>query len=211
MTPAWVQAIGSIIAILVAVAVPAWQRNSARKDARTERLAQEKAHVRRLVMALRAEIAPSVETANMIEVAIRGALAALADARTQGIPIRQTGEIRAGSMALTDAVVYRQMAAEIGRLPEALVGSVVALYAKARDLEKVAESGSSAISAYESVKDLFVRFRMAAGLALKNLEKFEASGFDQNATIRLLPAEIEAVAKESGYPLADVLRARGLA
>jgi hypothetical protein len=37
---AWVQAIGSVLAILVAVAIPAWQRYTARADRRKEQLLQ---------------------------------------------------------------------------------------------------------------------------------------------------------------------------
>jgi hypothetical protein len=37
---AWVQAVGSVLAILVAVAIPAWQRHTARSDRQKEQLLQ---------------------------------------------------------------------------------------------------------------------------------------------------------------------------
>jgi len=50
--PAWVQAIGSVIAIGVAVAIPAWQHRTARRDAKNEQFLQ----ARSLVFGVSAEL-----------------------------------------------------------------------------------------------------------------------------------------------------------
>jgi hypothetical protein len=85
--PAWVQAIGSVAAILVAVAVPAWQRLSALRDAKIEKDRQEKELLRRLVTGLRAEVNAAMETAKRQQLAAEGALADLARARQAGVTI----------------------------------------------------------------------------------------------------------------------------
>jgi hypothetical protein len=53
---AWVQAVGLIIAIGIAVWLPWWQRRRALRDALSDRARQEKEHLRRLAAGLRAEV-----------------------------------------------------------------------------------------------------------------------------------------------------------
>ena len=50
--PAWVQAVGSVLAICVAVAIPAWQHRSARRDTKKEQFLQ----ARSLIFGVSAEL-----------------------------------------------------------------------------------------------------------------------------------------------------------
>jgi len=54
--PAWVQAVGSIVAIFVAVLIPWRQRRNALRDAAADRTREEREHLRSLTAGLREEI-----------------------------------------------------------------------------------------------------------------------------------------------------------
>jgi hypothetical protein len=45
-----------------------------------------------------------------------------------GREVRRSGPIQPGSMVTTDAIIYRQIAAELGQLPPELIKSVVLFY-----------------------------------------------------------------------------------
>jgi hypothetical protein len=62
---AWVQAVGSLVAIGIAIWVPAWQRRTARRDARDERLAKARSLLMLIgadLIALRVEVDAMNET-----------------------------------------------------------------------------------------------------------------------------------------------------
>jgi len=110
---------------------------------------------------------------------------------------------------MTDAIVYRQMAAELGQLPLELIKSVVLFYSMALDLGRMADAASTAQMAYETIQSLAPRFKMNAALLITTLDKFEASGFSMDADIRPKPEEVRELAAKTGYPLEEVLRERG--
>jgi len=109
--PAWVQAVGSILAILVAVFVPWWQRRVMMTDSALAKLLDEKAQLRRLTSALSVEITSALGASSRQESAIRKVLQVLADARATGSPIKEPAPMRPGSVIVTSAVIYRQLAA----------------------------------------------------------------------------------------------------
>ena len=129
---AWTQAIGSILALLIAIWIPAWQRLNAQRDARAERAREERVHLSRLSAGLRAEIEAAVGAANRRKVAVEQTLRALQEARERGTVVQGIGRIQPGSMVVTDATIYRQIAVGLGRLPPEVIKSVVAFYALAR-------------------------------------------------------------------------------
>jgi hypothetical protein len=142
-TPAWVQAVGSVLAIFVAMWVPARQRLNSLRDAQAERTQQEREHRRRLTVGLRAEINAALEAADRQQFAIDRALKRLQEARAIGAEI-EASPIQPGSMVTTDAVVYRQIAAELGQLPPELIRSVVLFYSLALDLGRIADGAPTA-------------------------------------------------------------------
>src|SRR5437899_821905 len=117
MSPAWVQAVGSVIAILVAVFVPWLQRRNALRDGARERALQEKQHLQRLTVGLREEIRAAGGAADRRRSAINQTFEALDQAQLRGAVVEDSGPIQPGSLSLTDAIVYKQIAAELGRLP----------------------------------------------------------------------------------------------
>src|SRR5208337_2925626 len=91
--PAWVQAIGSIIAILVAIALPAWQRWASRRDAKEDQEQREIEYSKRLVVALRAEIEFAVEAAGRQYSVAKDTLAAVNKSQQMGAGVIDRGPL----------------------------------------------------------------------------------------------------------------------
>jgi hypothetical protein len=208
--PAWAQAIFAALAIIGAVGVTTWQRSRALRDAQNARARQDKERLRRLTVGLRAELGAALQAAARQQETVEQTLKQVADAHAQGIPTTGGGPIRPGSMVVTDAIVYRQVAAEIGMLPPEIIKSVVEFYARALELGRLADGAPFALQAYEVLRQLGPRLRMGAALVISTLDKFEASGFDVDADIGVKPEEVRELASKVGYPLEEVMKERGL-
>jgi hypothetical protein len=208
-TPAWVQAVGSVLAILVPVCLFAWQRSKSLRDTAADRARQEREHLDRLTTGLRAEINAVLETANLHQTAVTHGLQVIQQARARGATIKDD-PIHPGSMAVTDAIIYRQIASELGRLPPELITLVVRFYTQALNYGRFADAAPTAEQAYTQLQSLAPRLKMAAALLIKTMEKFEASGFAVDADIKSTPAEIRTIAARAGYPLEEIARERGL-
>jgi hypothetical protein len=113
-------------------------------------------------------------------------------------------------MVVTDAIIYRQIAAEVGRFPPDLIKSVVQFYAGALLMGRIADSTPTAQLAFEATQGLAPRLKMLAALLIKKLDNFEASGFAADAKVDPEPADVRALAAKLGYPLDQILRQRGL-
>lgn len=208
--PAWVQAIGSILAILVAVFVPWAQRRNALRDAAADRLRQEKEHLRRLTAGLREEIRAASDAAKRREDAISHTLATVEQALARGGAVREAGPIQPGSLSLTDASVYKLVSSELGRFPPELIKAIVMFYSGALEIDRVANSAPTAMQAYQNVLPLLPRLRTYAAIVTRTLDKFESTGFSADADIRPSPDDIRQFAKAAGYPLDEVAKARGI-
>jgi hypothetical protein len=209
-TPAWVQAIGSVLAILVAVWIPARQRVNSIRDAQAERERQEKERRRSLTVGFRAEIDAALEASERQQFTIDRTLKNLEAAKARGAEIKGNNPIHPGSMVTTDAIVYRQVAAELARLPPELIKSIVLFYTLALDLGRLADGAPSAQGAYETLQGLLPRLRMHAALLIATLDKFEAAGFELAADIRPRPDEVKELAAKVGYPLEQIMKERGI-
>jgi len=207
---AWVQAIGSIIAILVAIAIPAWQRWASLRDARTDQCQQAKERAKRMVAALKAEVIAAIAALERQLFATKQTLLKIRAGRQAGAQILNHGPISPGSMIFTDGVIYRQVAAELGRLPADLVSSMVQFYAMALEMTRLAESSSSAETAYEIMQDLIPRALMCGELLRLSMDKFERSDFEFRVDLRPTPDEMSKLAKKVGYPLQELMQERGI-
>ena len=150
-----------------------------------------------------------VDAVNRQKFAAKRALKALHQARERGAMIQGTGPILPGSMVSTDAIVYRQIAAELGRLPSELIKSVVTFYSLALELGRLADSASTAQIAYETILQLAPRLMTHAAILIRTLENFEASDFAVNADVRPKPDEVRTIATQMGYPIDQILSERG--
>ncbi|HEV2303402.1 MAG TPA: hypothetical protein VGR91_17690, partial [Stellaceae bacterium] len=166
-------------------------------------------HLRRLTAGLRAEIEAALEAAARQQSTIEQTITTVNSAVEAGATITHR-PIQPGSLTLTDAIVYRQVAAEIGRFPPDVIRATVQFYASALEVGRLADAAPTALKAFEILKDLAPRLRMSAAMLIKTLEKFEATGFAAHASLRLAPAEVRELAKKVGYLLADVLKERGI-
>jgi hypothetical protein len=113
-------------------------------------------------------------------------------------------------MAVTDAIVYLQIASELGRLPPELIKSVVLFYTLALDIGRIADGAPTAEEAYNYVCSFVPRLKMYATLLITTLHKFERSDFTVDADIRPKPEEVRKLATKVGYPLDQVMRERGI-
>lgn len=209
-TPAWVQAIGSLVAILIAVLVPWFQRRNALRDVATDRARQQKDHLQRLVAGLREEIRAASDTADRRQSAITLTLEQVRQAANRGMTVKEPGPIAPGPLSLTEAVVYRQVAAEMGRLPPELIKSVVAFYAGALEINRVADGAPTAMQAYRNTLELLPRFKTYSAIVIRTLDKFEAADFSTTADIKPTPSEVRKFASDAGYPLDEIAKSRGI-
>jgi hypothetical protein len=113
-------------------------------------------------------------------------------------------------MVVTDAIIYRQIASELGRFPPDIIKSVVQFYALSLELGRIADATPTAQRAYEMIQGSAPRLKMQAALVIKTLDKFEAAGFAVTANIRPTPDEIKELAAHTGYPLDQIASERGL-
>jgi hypothetical protein len=207
--PAWVQAVGSVIIIPVTVWMAAWQRSRSVRDAQVVRARQDTEHLARLATGLKAEISAAIESMEVQQSTIEQTLKLLDAARAKGAVIK-TDPVQSGSVVVTDAIIYRQIAAELGRFPPDLIKSVVQFYAGTLLMGRIADSAPTAQLTLEATQGLAPRLKILAALLIKKLDNFEASGFAADAKIGPKPADVRAIAAKLGYPLDQILRERGL-
>jgi hypothetical protein len=206
--PAWAQAIFAAFAIIGAVWVSAWQRSRSLRDAEKAKVREEKEHLRSLAAGLKEEIGAALDAATRQQSSIERALSQVKIAVEAGATIACT-PIRAGSMVLTDAIIYRQAAAEVGRLPTDLIKLVVRFYTGALEMGRLADGAPTALEAYEVLRGLGPGFRTTAASVIRALDKFEACGFAADADIRLNREEVKELAAKMGYPLEEVMKRYG--
>jgi hypothetical protein len=151
------------------------------------------------VTGLRAKVNAAMETAKHQQSAAEGALAHLAVARKAGVTIANQGPPRAESIVLTDAIIYRQVGSEIGRLPPEVIRRVVMFYALALDTARVAAMGKSFIESTETIRDLMPRARMNGGLLIAVLDKLKKAEFDATAGLKVSAEEARELAGRFGY------------
>jgi len=208
--PAWVQAVGSVIAILVAVFVPWIQRRNVLRDAAIERGRQDKEHLQRLTVGLREEIRAASGAADRRQFAIARTLQEIQGAVRGGATIKETGPVHPGSLSLTDAIVYKEIAGELGRLPPELIKAIVTFYSLALEVGRIADGAPTAMQAYGEILGLLPRLKTHSAILVRTLEKFEQAGFAANSDIRPTPAEVRRFATDAGYPLDEIAKERGI-
>lgn len=208
--PAWVQAVGSVLAILAAVAVPAWQRQTTLRDQKVEKDHQDKSHLQRLVAGLRAEIHAAVAAAKRRQEAAVGTLAQVTQARAAGQTIIERASPRPGSFVTTDAIIYRAVSSELGRLPPELIRRIVSFYALSLETDRIVEMSISYLAACQQICNLMPRARMNGEVLIAVLDNWEAAEFSPHADLRVAPEKAREIADRTGYPLAQVLGEREL-
>jgi hypothetical protein len=200
----WVQAVGSIGAILAA-AVLWWfdQRSVRRKDAE-----REKEFLRRLVAALRAELAMAVETAQINYESCALTLKAWEARAALGLPLDRS-PFPPRAFAFTDATVYRSMASQLGRLRADLVSEVVKFYSLAAQSETNAQMGTTE-GGTRVVYDHAPRLATTGELLNRKLDRFEKADFSLTVDLKPSRDEIIQTARRFHYDIERIARERGV-
>jgi hypothetical protein len=191
----WVEAIGTVGAVVSAIAL--WRVD--REANRQSEIRADREHMRRMVAGLRAEVRAALEAADTRRTATEGIVAPGATVINQPPP-------PIGSLAITSGIVYRQVAAEMGKLPPSMIQHVVSFYERAQELERVAGAGSTAADAFSTVHSLVPRLAMFGAMLISLLDKFEAAGFDPDARLEFSHEELQAMSRRTSYPLDEVIR-----
>ncbi|HZK90088.1 MAG TPA: hypothetical protein VFC56_08090 [Stellaceae bacterium] len=113
-------------------------------------------------------------------------------------------------MTITDAIVYRQIAAELGRFPPDVNRWVVTFYSDALEVSRLADGAVTTQAACVVITDLASRLKFRAAILLRIIDKFQAADFATSTNIQLEPDEVRQFARESDYPFEEVLREHGL-
>ncbi len=112
---------------------------------------------------------------------------------------------------LTDAIIYRSLASDFGRLPPEVIRRVVTFYSLALDTDRVVVMATSEINAYETIRELMPKLQMNAEVLVAVLDKWEKADYVIDADLTMSLEEMKELARPIGYPLNTVLKARGSA
>lgn len=203
--PGWVQAIGSAGAIIVAVVL--WRFDRQREVISQEKMDRER--TRRLVAGLRAEIRYALESTERHWSAMKLVLAQTKQAMAAGKTIRD-GSFPNQLFALTDAVIFRELASELGQLPPILIENIVSFYSFARDIERLAGTEESTLRSFKLVEGLIPRLRFSGELTLAMLEQFELRNFNADADVNVGTDKLQQIAKRVEHPLDGNSKVKGL-
>ncbi len=120
-------------------------------------------------------------------------LSNLGRARANGGTIKDDGPPDSDDMIITDAIIYRQLAQDLGHLPPRLIAQVIEFYTAALDIPRVAATGSLASGCYEVMRDLAPRLKRDGQVVLALLDNFEKSNFVADADLTLTPEQSQAI------------------
>ncbi len=163
----------------------------------------------RLTIGLREEVAAAIEASEIIEQGAKAGMMAVQMAKAAGQKIRLQS-LGLGSFLITDAVIYRQIAPELGRFPPELVRSIVKFYAFVTVGNRIAEMPADPEETLSVILGNGPRIRMTGRMLLRWLEIFESADFSAGAELKMPFSEHQAIAKEVGYPLEQLMKERGL-
>jgi hypothetical protein len=165
------------------------KQHLARRDAIAQDRRNQLENTRRLVAGLRAEINAAMASAEREGTAATVMLANLAHARIAAVPIKDPKPPAPELLVITDAIIYRQLAQDLGRLPPVLIEQVINFYTAALDIPRVAAIGDTASGCYEVMRDLAPRLKRNGRVVLAMLDNFEKSNFAPDADLTLTPEQ----------------------
>ena len=201
----WVGAIGAVGTVVVAVFL--WRAD--RRHERREIARNDRERVQRIVIALKAEINSAMTVAKRQRFSVGRTLAALNEALKEGVDVGASETLPADSMTIVDTIVFRALAADIGRLPIEIITNTTEFYSLARDLERHALMGD-AITVFRNRAELLPRLLMHGAITLRIFDRFLAADCAPGTDLKLAKEELLALAKEVEYPLEEIARGQGI-
>jgi hypothetical protein len=148
----WIEAIGTVGSLAVAVVL--WRADHKRKKEEVARENRER--VERMLIALKTEIDGAMSVARRQKYTVDRTLVALAAAVQAGKELKGGQAVPGDSMTITDAIVFRAMAPEFGRLPAEVIRNTTTFYTMTRELERLALMGD-ALTVFRQLSELLPR------------------------------------------------------
>lgn len=194
--PAWVQAVGSVLAIFSAIGI-AWSETrrseSARRDDRSQR-------VRAVCVALSAEL-------KSMNDAMRDNYTAGKELMRRVICRLVAGQtIDAGSaptaLRIFKPIVFSSLANQLGELPPALVRELVQHYTFLRSVEDMALGCATYLDRVRILQGFYPRLRFECIILVRKIEKYLADESLGTKPIHLSFEELEAIAMDVEFYLA---------
>lgn len=199
----WTQALGAILALLIAIYVPWDQHRKETLARKLESIQQQKSMRQKLTAGLSAEVKAIDEVLESRYETAKQVLDKLAVAEMAGRPI-DTGDLPADAIHVTDAAIYRAVTQDLGVLPTELIGSIVSFYTLISQVEHTASLSTS----FEGVLDVQVsmipRLRMSGGFLRIALERYVRSDFQDEIDVQPSNEEARAEAARVSYPLHEI-------
>lgn len=216
---AWVQAAATVAVLVVVVRLRRENRERATQLAlgaaeRARRGAEaagrrREMRCRRVVAALRAEIGAALESAATRHESVNKLDREIKNSIALG-KIVDLAPLRFTSLGITEGVAFRALGADIGLLPPLLIGGAVKFYNHVAEQNRALATAKTVQQQIWLLQESIPRIRMDGEVLAAELDRFERSGFDENADLRLPEDEIAAFAKKAGYAPEKSAAARGV-
>ena len=205
---AWAQAIGSLIGIAIAVAVPLKVHRYERAAAREKEIRDDVESRRLIYAALRADIDSTVERLNRSEEVMVLTSARIREKRQLGAEMQNTTPY-VGMSRVSDFVIYRAVASKIAQLPDALVAQIIGFYGNCGTIEVLGDGATSIESACEIIVPLLPRLRMEAEMIKMKIDLFMHGAFRMDAPLNPTVESILAAADRVHYPIRQIAADNG--
>jgi hypothetical protein len=155
------------------------------------------ARCRRLVAALRAEVATAldgaaarIESVDRLDREIKNSIALG--------KIVDLAPLRFTTLGITDGVAFRALGAEIGLLPPAPLGGVVTFYNRVAELGRALAAAKTVQQQIWLLQETVPRLRLDGAILVAQLDRLAAAGFDDDADLALPDEEIAALKAKIG-------------
>jgi len=207
------QAFGNVIGGIIGAAGAFYAvKVTLREQAANEAASDQRLELRRvarIIAGLKSEINETLFTADAQHESAAALILKLKEAAKRGQQI--TTALPAENMfRLTDGVMYRALASELGALPEGLITDIVKFYNYARTIETVAVSGATVQGGAEVMIQSVPRLRYLGGVLQIALTRFAEANFDPLAATKVTNEERLKVADDVGYPIRELAARRGV-
>jgi alkylation response protein AidB-like acyl-CoA dehydrogenase len=201
-----VGALGTLAAVIVAVV--SWRID--RHQERVERALADRQRAQHMIVALGAEIEGALKAAHRQKTTIDQTIAQVEAAVAKGGEVKDGSRIDPTAISVTDAIVYRALAPEIGRLPPEIIRQTTSFYHFAREMERVAMVGGPIMNLFQQLTGLLPRLLLQGELVLLIYQRFGEADFRADTDLKLKKEEMIALANAVGYPIEEIARERGI-
>jgi hypothetical protein len=206
---AWGQTIGALIAIVIAIIVPVRMHQVERCAARESDAEEARLSRRHIASAIHADLTATIGALDVVEETMKHTMRQLEEARTLGQPIKNAPSYP-GMAKINDGVIYKAVAADIGRLPPALMESIIEFYGRCTVIETLANSSDTIDRACDLIIPMIPRFKMGAEMIKMKIKLFEKAKYEMDADLTPSQQAILDAADRVHYPIREIAAASGV-